>query len=112
VNAESRKPLIKELNAITFISADKGKESRSDFSYRNYYEAKFIVAMLDYLTKQICKNYNHELETGYNSSSSSESSQSALNNSQDGEDDGQGNDVPDFSIGVIVTYKSQEELIN
>jgi len=51
VNAESRKSLIKELNAITFISADKGKESRSDFSYRNYYEAKFIVAMFDYLTK-------------------------------------------------------------
>jgi hypothetical protein len=73
--------LIKELNAITFISADKGKESRSDFSYRNYYEAKFIVAMLDYLTKQICKKYNNEIETGYNSSSSSESSQSAQNNS-------------------------------
>jgi hypothetical protein len=69
---------------------------------------------LDYLTSQICKKYNNDLgiENGYKSSSSSDSSQGVENNSSDGENDGQGNDVPDFSIGVIVTYKSQEELIN
>jgi hypothetical protein len=71
VNAESRKSLIKEFNAVTFISAEKGQESKSEFSYRNYYEAKFIVAMLDYLTKQICKKYSGDLDTGYKSSSSS-----------------------------------------
>jgi hypothetical protein len=58
---------------------------------------------LDYLTTLIshkCSGENND-----NSSSSS---------SQDSEpDDGQGgSDEPDYTIGVIVTYKSQEELIN
>ena len=54
VKAEARKPLIKEFQPVTFISAEKGLESKADFSYRNYYEAKFIVAMLDYLCSLIC----------------------------------------------------------
>ncbi len=68
VKAEARKYLIKEFQPVTFIAAERGQviflylidfqESKSDFSYRNYYEAKFIVAMLDYLTSLICKKYS------------------------------------------------------
>ncbi len=58
VKAEARKSLIKEFQPVTFISAERGQESKSEFSYRNYYEAKFIVALLDYLTTMICKKYS------------------------------------------------------
>jgi hypothetical protein len=43
---------------VTFVSAEKGQETKSDFSYRNYYEAKFTVALLDYLTSIISKKYS------------------------------------------------------
>ena len=55
VKAESRKRLISKLNPITFISAEKGLESKSEFSYRNYYEAKFIVALLNYLMNLVLR---------------------------------------------------------
>ena len=75
VRAEARKYLIKEFQPVTFISAEKGQESKSDFSYRNFYEAKFIVALLDYLTNVISSKYSGEnkLESGYQSSSSDSS---------------------------------------
>ena len=50
---EQRKNLLDGFQPITFISAEKGYESKCDFSYRNYYEAKFILALLDYLTSLI-----------------------------------------------------------
>ncbi|TNV86292.1 hypothetical protein FGO68_gene3263 [Halteria grandinella] len=102
VKAEARKPLIKEFQPVTFISAEKGMESKSDFSYRNYYEAKFIVAMLDYLCSLICQKYSGVQD-------SEESSSQEANDDDDGQ---AGSDTPDYTIGVIVTYKSQEELIN
>ena len=52
VKAEARKRLIKEFGPMTFVSAEKGVESKSEFSYRNYYEAKFIVALLDYICRK------------------------------------------------------------
>ena len=58
VKAESRKRLINEFEPVTFISAEKGQESKSEFSYRNYYEAKFIVALLDYICAMIFKKYS------------------------------------------------------
>jgi len=33
-------------------------ESKSEFSYRNYYEAKFIVALLDYLCSLLARKFN------------------------------------------------------
>ncbi|CDW90096.1 UNKNOWN [Stylonychia lemnae] len=119
VRANARKQLIKEFQPVTFISAEKGQvftqinahhqcqESKSEFSYRNYYEARFIVALLDYLCCLICQRYSGKQANGYESSSSSEDDEN-----NEGLNDGQADDVPDFSIGVIVTYKSQEELIN
>ena len=65
VKAESRKRLISKLNPITFISAEKGVESKSEFSYRNYYEAKFTVALLDYLCSWICQKHYGNKDTGY-----------------------------------------------
>ena len=58
MRAEARKSLIKEFQPVTFVSAEKGQETKSDFSYRNYYEAKFTVALLDYLTSIISKKYS------------------------------------------------------
>lgn len=58
MKAESRRRLIKDFEPVTFISAEKGLESKSEFSYRNYYEAKFIVALLDYLCLQIYQKYS------------------------------------------------------
>jgi len=58
VKPEARKRLLKNFAPITFISAEKGIESKSEFSYRNYYEAKFIVALLDYLTTLIYRKFN------------------------------------------------------
>ena len=55
VKAEARKRLIKTLSPITFISAEKGTESKAEFSYRNYYEAKFIVALLNYLVNLVMR---------------------------------------------------------
>eukprot|EP00347_Sterkiella_histriomuscorum_P015353 403357339 len=107
VKADARKQLIKEFQPVTFISAEKGQESKSEFSYRNYYEAKFIVALLDYLCCLICQKYSGNKQGGYESSSSSEEEEN-----KSPQNENQQNDAPDFSIGVIVTYKSQEELIN
>jgi hypothetical protein len=84
------------------------QESKSDFSYRNYYEAKFTLALLEYLCSLIYQKYSGNKDQ--REDSSSQSSEEAEH--EQGEDDGQANDKPDFSIGVIVTYKSQEELIN
>lgn len=50
--------MLKNFSPITFISAEKGLESKSEFSYRNYYEAKFIVSLLDYLTTLIYHKFN------------------------------------------------------
>jgi hypothetical protein len=55
VKAEARKRLIKSFPPITFVSAEKGMESKSEFSYRNYYEAKFIVALLNYLVNLVMR---------------------------------------------------------
>ena len=56
---EQRKRLLAKFPPITFISAEKGFESKAEFSYRNYYEAKFIVALLDYLTTLIYHKFNN-----------------------------------------------------
>lgn len=53
VVAEARKRLLTQFAPITFISAEKGLESKSEFSYRNYYEAKFITALLNYLVNLV-----------------------------------------------------------
>lgn len=55
VKAEARKRLIKKFSPITFVSAEKGLESKSEFSYRNYYEAKFIVALLNYIMNLVMR---------------------------------------------------------
>ena len=55
VQAEARKRLLKKFAPITFISAEKGFESKAEFSYRNYYEAKFIVALLNYLVNLVMR---------------------------------------------------------
>jgi len=55
VKAEARKRLISKFCPITFISAEKGVESKSEFSYRNYYEAKFIVALINYLMNLVLR---------------------------------------------------------
>ena len=55
VKAEARKRLLKNFAPITFVSAEKGLESKSEFSYRNYYEAKFIVALLNYLVNLVMR---------------------------------------------------------
>ena len=58
VKKEQRKRLLQKFPPITFISAEKGYESKAEFSYRNYFEAKFIVALLDYLTTLIFHKFN------------------------------------------------------
>jgi len=77
VKAEARQRLLNKFSPITFISAEKGLESKSEFSYRNYYEAKFIVAFLDYLTRCIYSKFTEGIEEsaseGYQSSSSNDS---------------------------------------
>jgi hypothetical protein len=70
VKAEARKRLIKTFSPITFISAEKGLESKAEFSYRNYYEAHFIVALLNFLMNLVLK-----LKSGVHSDSSNESGQ-------------------------------------
>ena len=60
VKAEARKRLIKQFPPITFISAEKGVESKSEFSYRNYYEAKFIVALLDYICTLLTSQFHRQ----------------------------------------------------
>lgn len=72
VKAESRKRLIKQFSPITFISAEDGMESKSEFSYRNYYEAKFIVALLDYLCSLLARKFNKHQNRENSQSSSSE----------------------------------------
>jgi hypothetical protein len=72
VKAESRKRLIKQFAPITFISAEDGMESKSEFSYRNYYEAKFIVALLDYLCALLARKFNKHQNGESQSSSSAE----------------------------------------
>ncbi|CAI2367160.1 unnamed protein product [Moneuplotes crassus] len=86
VNAQSREKLLSEFEAINFINAEKGKEAKSQVSYCNHYEAKFIVALLEYLQTIIENKKIAFLE-------------------QEIEEE------PDFTIGVIVTYKAQEDLI-
>lgn len=86
VNPQNRERLLSDFEAVNFINADKGVETKSDVSYRNYYEAKFIVALLEYIQTIIENKKIAFLES-------------------DREEDA------DFSIGVIVTYKSQEDLI-
>ncbi|CAI2366502.1 unnamed protein product [Moneuplotes crassus] len=86
VNAQSRERLLSEFEAINFINADKGVETKSEVSYCNYYEAKFIVALLEYLQTIIENKKIAFLEQGIE-------------------------EEPDFTIGVIVTYKAQEDLI-
>jgi hypothetical protein len=67
VKAESRKKLLKTFNPITFISAEKGMESKCEFSYRNYYEAKFIMGLLNYIINLVLR-----LKSGIQDSSESE----------------------------------------
>ena len=74
---EQRKRLLARFPPITFISAEMGYESKSEFSYRNYYEAKFIVALLDYLTTLIYHKFNnipYKDPNGKGENTSSESS--------------------------------------
>jgi superfamily I DNA and/or RNA helicase len=94
VKAESRRRLLKMFNPITFISAEKGVESKSEFSYRNYYEAKFIMGLLNYIVNLVMR-----LKSGIADSSESEE--------ETKKDEGN----PDYSIGVILTYRSQVGLI-
>ena len=69
------------------------------------------MALLDYLCSWICQKHYGQKDSGYELPASESSSEPSAH--EDGhEDDGQANDVPDYSIGVIVTYKSQEELVN
>jgi superfamily I DNA and/or RNA helicase len=49
VGSESRERLLSDFEAVNFINAERGKETRSEVSYKNYYEAKFIVALLEYI---------------------------------------------------------------
>ena len=107
VKKEQRKRLLKRFQPITFISAEKGLESKSEFSYRNYYEAKFILALIDYLTTLIYHKLN-KTSQGRDSESSSQN-ESSCENQQEIEQEGQ---VAEGSIGVILTYKSQVDLIN
>jgi hypothetical protein len=97
VKAESRKRLIKKFSPITFISAEKGLETKSEFSYRNYYEANFIVALLNYLSNLVAR-----LRSGIHSGSDSSSSE---------EDKPKDEHPPDYSIGVILTYRAQVDLL-
>lgn len=105
---EQRKRLLQKFPPITFISAEKGYESKSEFSYRNYYEAKFIVALLDYLTTLIYHKFNGipYKDANRQQNSSSESSCSEQDDNLD-----EGPDQAEGSIGVILTYRSQVELI-
>ena len=106
VKEEQRKRLLQRFPPITFISAEKGYESKSEFSYRNYYEAKFIVAFLDYLTTLIYHKFNGIPFKDPNKGSDSDSSNEEEKNFLDQEpDDAEG------SIGVILTYRSQVELV-
>ena len=86
VSPQSRERLLSEFEAVNFINAEKGVETKSDVSYKNYYEAKFIVALLEYLQTIIQNKRIAFIEEGKN-------------------------DDADFTIGVIVTYKAQEDLI-
>ena len=86
VDANHRERLLSDFEAINFINADRGVETKSEVSYKNYYEAKFIVALLEYLQTIIENKKIAFIESGI------------------AEDN-------DFTIGVIVTYKAQEDLI-
>ena len=88
---------------ITFISAEKGYESKSEFSYRNYYEAKFIVALLDYLTTLIYHKFNGIPYKDVNKGAGSSSDSSCDEESKDLDE---GPDGAEGSIGVILTYRS------
>lgn len=103
VKAEARKRLIKNLSPITFISAEKGLESKAEFSYRNYYEAKFIVALLNYLVNLVMR-----LKEGLPIDDGESSSDTEL--TLEAKEFEQAN-KPDYTIGVILTYKSQVSLI-
>jgi hypothetical protein len=72
-------------------------ESKSEFSYRNYYEANFIVALLNYLTNLVMR-----LKQGIPLSDSEDHSSDAPAEEES---------PPDYSIGVILTYRSQADLI-
>ena len=99
VKAEARKRLLKKFSPITFVSAEKGMESKCEFSYRNYYEAKFITALLNYLMNLVIR-----CQQGMMDSDGSQSSQSDTEQPQN-------ESPPDYSIGVILTYRQQADLI-
>lgn len=110
---EQRKRLLSKFPPITFISAEKGFESKSEFSYRNYYEAKFIVAFLDYLTTLVYHKFNNIPYKDPNGGNSQEGSESDAKSSCD-EKNAEADQEPDDaegSIGVILTYRSQVDLI-
>lgn len=86
VNPESRERLLSDFEAVNFINANKGVETKSELSYKNYYEAKFIVALLEYL-------------------------QTIIENKAIAFRESNKEDIDNFTIGVIVTYKAQEDLI-
>ena len=108
---EQRKRLLNKFPPMTFISAEKGYESKSEFSYRNYYEAKFIVALLDYLTTLIYHKFNgipykdphNQGNSSSDDNSSCDEQKDFLNYDKDDQAEG--------SIGVILTYRSQVDLI-
>ena len=96
---------------ITFISAEKGFESKSEFSYRNYYEAKFIVAFLDYLTTLVYHKFNNIPYKDPNGGSSQEDSDAKSSCDEKNAEADQEPDDAEGSIGVILTYRSQVDLI-
>jgi len=53
VSQEMRECLIDTLGPVTFIDASEGFEKRASFSYKNDYEAAFIVVFLKYLCDKI-----------------------------------------------------------
>ena len=107
VSEDSRKKLLKQFQPYTFISTERGEEAKKDFSFINKYEANFIMALLDNICQLIYRKVT-EKAILYDPESSSNSSDDNI----DPEDFLEEAEAPDYSIGEILTYKAQVDLLN
>lgn len=102
--------MLKEFTPYTFISAERGEEKKKDFSFVNNYEAKFIMALLDFICQLIYKKITgQQIQYDSDPEAVSDNENELMEGLIDLPEDE--SIKPDYSIGVILTYKSQVELV-